>query len=257
MTISVTKPEAEERSQPRMEELYEALRTRILSDEWPRGTRLPGERELAERYDTNRNTLREAIRRLEQAGLVSVRHGQGVTVSDFRRTGGLDLVAPFLAAGRDVAEKAELMLNVLEPRKRILAYALERFVERFSSADLPPVEDALRDVRAAEMSRDPSALILAETRMYEALVEGTHDQIVRWLARPLLELTREVQQRWPNLVVFEPSLSSFASQLLTACVARNKQEAVRLMRAHYDAIDVRVTALLAPLLDPACQGATP
>src|SRR5262245_17965433 len=120
-----------ERPQARMEDLFAEFRTRILSDEWSAGTRLPGERELAERYNTNRNTLREAIRRLEQSGLVSVRHGQGVTVSDFRRTGGLDLVAPFLAAGIDVREKAELMLNVLEPRTRVLEYAVERFVERF------------------------------------------------------------------------------------------------------------------------------
>lgn len=241
-----------------MEEVYEDLRTRILSDDLPSGTRLPGERELAERYNTNRNTLREAIRRLEQSGLVSVRHGQGVTVSDFRRTGGLDLVAPFLAVGKHVSEKAELLLNVLEPRKRVLAFALERFVERFTSADLPAVEDALRDVRAAEAARDPHALILAEARMYEALVEGTHDQIVRWLSRPLLELTREMQLRWPTLVIFEPSLSSFASRLLTASVARDKAEVVLLMREHYDAIDVKVRALLAPLLEPseaACHGA--
>ena len=244
---------ADERPQARMEDLFEELRTRILSDEWPAGTRMPGERELAERYDTNRNTLREAIRRLEQSGLVSVRHGQGVTVNDFRRTGGLDLVAPFLAAGRDVREKAELMLNVLEPRKRVLEYAVERFVERFVPADLPPVEDALRAVREAESARDGRGLIMAEARMYDALMEGTHDQIVRWLSRPLLDLSGEIFERWPSLVVFEPSLSSFASRLLAAAVARDRAQAVLLMRAHYDAIDVKVRALLAPFLEGPCE----
>jgi DNA-binding FadR family transcriptional regulator len=57
------------------------LRGRILSGKLAPGERLPGERELAQRYDTNRNTLREAVRMLEQGRLVSVRHGQGVTVS--------------------------------------------------------------------------------------------------------------------------------------------------------------------------------
>jgi DNA-binding FadR family transcriptional regulator len=232
----------------RMEELFAEFRTRILSDEWPAGTRLPGERELAERFNTNRNTLREAIRRLEQSGLVSVRHGQGVTVNDFRRTGGLDLVAPFLAAGSNVREKAELMLNVLEPRKRVLEFAVERFVERFVPADLPAVEDALRAVREAETARDARGLILAEARMYDALVEGTHDQVVRWLSRPLLDLSGEIHDRWPTLVVFEPSLSSFASRLLAAAVARDRAQAVLLMRAHYDAIDVNVRALLSPFL---------
>ncbi|NLE48812.1 MAG: winged helix-turn-helix transcriptional regulator, partial [Sandaracinaceae bacterium] len=69
------------------EELFDRLRARILSDEFTKGQRLPPERELAREYATNRNTLREAIRRLEQAGLVTVRQGQGVTVTDFRREG--------------------------------------------------------------------------------------------------------------------------------------------------------------------------
>lgn len=243
-----------ERSPLRTEELFEALRARILSDEWPAGTRLPGERELAEQYQTNRNTLREAIRRLEQSGLVTVRHGQGVTVSDFRRTGTLELVAPFLAAGKDVGEKARLVLDVLEPRKRVMEYALERFVERFTPEDLPPIEDALREVRAAEAARDAQALIVAETRLYEVLVEGTHDQIVRWLSRPLLDLTRDVQMRWPALVMFEPSLSYFASRLLDACVARDSARAKQLLRAHYDAIDIKVRGLLLPL-SAATEGA--
>jgi DNA-binding FadR family transcriptional regulator len=250
-----------ERQPLRTEELFEVLRARILSDEWKAGTRLPGERELAERYDTNRNTLREALRRLEQAGLVTVRHGQGVTVSDFRRLGGLDLVAPFLELGSDVREKAQIMLDVLEPRKRVLEYVVERFVQRFAASDLPPIEDAVREMRAAEVARDPKALLAAEAKMFEALVDGTHDQIVRWLSRPLLELSRDVQRRWPSLVVFDPSLSRFASRLLEASVARDPARAVSSLRAHYDAIDESLRAMLTPFIEVAAsssdKGSTP
>lgn len=241
-------PLAPERPQLRTEELFEALRARILSDEWPAGSRLPSERELAEVYDTNRNTLREAIRRLEQSGLVTVRQGQGVTVCDFRKTGSLELVAPFLAYGRDVREKAEMILHVLEPRKRVLEYAVERFIERCTVSDLPAIEEAIREVREAELARNPERLIVAETRFYEAIVGATHDQIVVWMARPLLDLNRQVQQRWPAIVVFDPSLTKFTSDLLSAAVARDKQLALGRMRAHYDAIDVTVRAMLAPIV---------
>jgi DNA-binding FadR family transcriptional regulator len=237
----------ESRPQLRTEGLFEALRSRILSDEWPAGSRLPSERELAEVYDTNRNTLREALRRLEQSGLVTVRQGQGVTVCDFRRTGSLDLVAPFLMCGSNFREKAEVILHVLEPRKRVLAYAVERFVERFRPDDLPQVELAVQELRAAESARDPQKLVISETHFYEAIVQGTHDQVVCWMARPLLDLNREVQQRWPAIVVFEPSLSQFTSQLLSAAVARNKDLTLSLLRTHYDAIDVTVRAILAPI----------
>ena len=45
------------------------------------GERLPGEHELAERLSIGRSTLREALRLLEQDGVIDVRHGKGRFVS--------------------------------------------------------------------------------------------------------------------------------------------------------------------------------
>src|ERR1700754_4506776 len=81
--------------------IFEDLRRQILGGELSPGERLLGERELATRYGTNRNTLREAVRKLEQTRLVSVRHGRGVSVTDFRRAGTLELLSPYLQSGPD------------------------------------------------------------------------------------------------------------------------------------------------------------
>src|SRR5512142_1665685 len=88
------------------------LRRQILKGELASGERLPGERELAAKYNTNRNTLREAVRKLEQSRLVTVRHGQGVTVADFRRTGTLELLSPFLETAPEPAEVARILEDV-------------------------------------------------------------------------------------------------------------------------------------------------
>src|SRR5690606_32768363 len=53
--------------------IFRELRRQILVGELSAGQRLPGERDLATQYGTNRNTLREAVRKLEQARLVTVR----------------------------------------------------------------------------------------------------------------------------------------------------------------------------------------
>lgn len=234
----------------RMDELHDALRARILSDEWKPGARIPSERELAAAYGTNRNTLREAIRRLEESGLVSVRHGQGVTVRDFRSTGALDLVAPFLVHGRDIPERAQMILDVLEPRKRVLEYVVERFMERFIAADMAPLELAMREIALAELARSPQQLIAAETQFYELLVLAARDQVVRWLARPLLDLNRDIQTRWSSLVLFEPRLSAFVQKLLAATEQRDTARALAELRIHYDAIDDNVRRALAPMLKP-------
>ena len=57
-----------------------ALRAAIESGEFEPGDRLPSERVLASDHGVARNTAREAIRQLAEAGLVTAHHGKGVFV---------------------------------------------------------------------------------------------------------------------------------------------------------------------------------
>jgi len=68
--------EREERQLP-SRTIAEAIRNQIESGELPQGAQLPSERDLASTYGTARNTAREAIRILSDAGLVITDHGKG------------------------------------------------------------------------------------------------------------------------------------------------------------------------------------
>ncbi|WP_232493081.1 FadR/GntR family transcriptional regulator [Novosphingobium kaempferiae] len=56
------------------------IEQRISGGEYPPGTRLPPERDLAEAFEVSRPTIREAMLALEIRALVEVRHGSGVYV---------------------------------------------------------------------------------------------------------------------------------------------------------------------------------
>ncbi len=60
--------------------IVEEIESLIDSGEFVAGTRLPAERELAERFDVSRPTIREAIIALEVRGKVEVKTGSGVYV---------------------------------------------------------------------------------------------------------------------------------------------------------------------------------
>src|SRR5258706_11745834 len=121
--------------------VFQDLRRAILSGEFAPGERLPGERELAQKYQTNRNTLREAVRRLEQSRLVTVRHGQGVTVSDFRRTGTMELLPAFLEAAPDPSEVIHILTDILPARSLVLEFAARLAVRRANQADIERLRD--------------------------------------------------------------------------------------------------------------------
>jgi GntR family transcriptional regulator len=68
--------------EPLYRQIAEDLRQRIESGELPRGSRLPTEIELRERYGASRNTVRDAIKWLASRSLVETRPGQGTFVTE-------------------------------------------------------------------------------------------------------------------------------------------------------------------------------
>ncbi|MEO0818570.1 MAG: FadR/GntR family transcriptional regulator [Pseudomonadota bacterium] len=81
--------------------LYQTIAQLILdmidSGAYPPGTRLPGERELAEKFGVSRVVIREAEISLEAVGRVDIKVGSGVYVRDTQEASGLVLpkVTPF------------------------------------------------------------------------------------------------------------------------------------------------------------------
>ena len=81
--------------------LYRSVLDKMLdlidSGEFPVGGRLPPERELAERFDVSRPTIREAIIALEVLGRVQVKTGSGIYVLEHHSTngGGIDNISPW------------------------------------------------------------------------------------------------------------------------------------------------------------------
>src|SRR5437879_6418570 len=63
--------------------------------------------------------LREALKRLEQMGLIEVRHGDAMRVRDWRTHGGLDVIAHLLFSA-DAAVDANVLADVLEARTLML-----------------------------------------------------------------------------------------------------------------------------------------
>src|SRR5690606_29215331 len=69
---------------PRYHQVYLLLRQNILESRWPPGTPMPGEHELAEMHGVSRITIRNALSRLQDEGLILRRRGAGTFVRPFK-----------------------------------------------------------------------------------------------------------------------------------------------------------------------------
>ena len=69
-------------SPPLADQVYEIILSKIISGEYPPGSRLPSENELAKAYNVSRPTIRTAFSRLGELGYVVKKQGVGTFVTD-------------------------------------------------------------------------------------------------------------------------------------------------------------------------------
>jgi GntR family transcriptional regulator len=77
---STARRTAEDR-QPKYLRIHAELRDRITTGQWPAGTSLPAQRELAAEFGVSIMTLRQALQLLADDGLIAARHGSGTYVA--------------------------------------------------------------------------------------------------------------------------------------------------------------------------------
>lgn len=77
-------------------EIVKQLRQLIADENVSVGGKLPSERELAERLQVGRSTIREALRSLELLGLIETRRGEGTFLSDYRKHRLVELLSTFI-----------------------------------------------------------------------------------------------------------------------------------------------------------------
>ena len=143
------------------------LREAIIEGHYAYGERLPAERELTIHFGTSRGTIREALRRLEQAGLVSRRVGSGTFVS--YRTGGHD---------EDIAEITG-PIELIEVRLALEPDMARLGVANATARDLDSMEEALLACESAGADRE--AFSQADKAFHRALAECTRNPLMIWL----------------------------------------------------------------------------
>jgi len=168
------------RPQLRSVSVHDELRQRIDQGEFPAGTRLPSEPDLASELRVSRATLREALRALEGEGLLRRRRGSGTYVAELpRMANSLDLnfgvteairsagMRAGIAHGRqwtEPASAAEADRLELEPGQDVLV------VERVRTAEGKPVVLS-RDIFPSRLVGDRAQVVeeMLHRSIYEVL----------------------------------------------------------------------------------------
>lgn len=223
--------------------VFEQLRDQILQGVRSPGDPLPPERALCEALGVNRSSVREALRRLEQARLVSVRHGGTSHVLDYREHAGLDLLGT-LVLDADGKIDGAVVRSIMEMRSAIAPDAARRAAARRSAAQAVELRRAAgrlaaADAGVAELQEHAvhfwsvvvdAADNLAYRLAYNALRE-TYDRSRALLAAVLTDELRDSAAYDEIATAVRRGEGERAHGLAAALVGRGEEAVVRALQA--------------------------
>jgi GntR family transcriptional repressor for pyruvate dehydrogenase complex len=206
------------------EQIVQQIEESILSGELSEGSQLPAERDLAKQFGVSRTAVREAIKALQEKGLVDAFPGRGTFVTNgtpnsLRRS--LDqIIKTSETDGWAYLVEAREML---EPEIAALA------AERATDQDMATMKDAVEVMDLA--GHDSDAFIEADLDFHLALAEAAGNPIVLSLIDSIVGLLREQRLR-----IFRIGGGSRGQdhhkRILDAIKRRDSQGARDAMQAH-------------------------
>ncbi|WP_207925995.1 FadR/GntR family transcriptional regulator [Actinocrispum wychmicini] len=159
--------------------LVARVRADILSGRYPPGSLLPPERALAASYGVTRTSLKHALVRLVQTGLVATKHGVGTRVLDHARLRSLELLPELV-----MADGPGWFVEIFETRREIGALVVARAAERATAEHHDRLTDLVNRVRTAA---DPDEAQVAECAIHRLFGEACGNRVYRILVDTLLD----------------------------------------------------------------------
>ena len=160
------------------------LESLILEGTFKPGERLPPERELSERFQVSRPSLREAIRKLEARGMVQTRRGGGTYVTRL-----LDASFTQPLAGL-LQNHPEALRDLLEMRQALEGIAAYYAALRRTPADQEILTLRLEALQNVYVLQEPNTLseARADAEFHLAITEAAHNVVLLHIMRGLFEL---------------------------------------------------------------------
>ncbi|MCP5037691.1 MAG: FadR family transcriptional regulator [Rhodobacteraceae bacterium] len=193
--------------------------------------RLSPERKLAETYNVARGTIREALNRLEQDGLVKIQPGSGTYV-----------IYQSHEASASAIEDAN-PLEMMDAR-----FALEPHICRLAVLHGRRSEfDELEKLcaRMEDKLHDPTAFAQADTEFHRGLAKCTHNGLLIWIIDQITSVRSQDEWRRMRHLTLEDGIITRYNhqhrQIFDAIRAREPEHAANLMKEHLETARLSLT----------------
>jgi DNA-binding FadR family transcriptional regulator len=202
-------------------QIADQIQALIAAGEFPPGSRLPAERELAKRFGVSRPSLREALIALEVEGYVDVRPGSGIVVT-----------TPTSGPPDNLGEEGPL--EVLRARSLIEGEIAAEAAKEMKWKDIATLEGILLTME--DEAADQSVRLAGDRQFHRYIVAKLGNKVLLRLVMGLFDqrdnpLARQFATHFDSAKTWV-SVAAEHQKILAAMAARNPEQARKAMRDH-------------------------
>lgn len=191
METQNAQPRARRKHRSLAQELVADLSQRIRDGLIKRGEKLPTESAIMEEQGVSRTVVREALSRLQAAGLVETRHGIGTFVLDTPSASGFRIDPATIVTLRDV-------LAILELRISLEVESAGMAAQRRNDAQLKAIREALDAINESAMHA--SDAVSSDFHFHLRIAEATGNRyftdILSHLGTSIIPRTGSIPPAW-------------------------------------------------------------
>jgi DNA-binding FadR family transcriptional regulator len=221
------------------EDIAGQIREELLQGRLRAGDRFPPERELAVQFGVSRNTLREALRSLEIAGLITLRKGAlgGAFVNDSNGDTVVTGIRDMFSLGAVTTEQ------ITEARIWIESAIVRAACSRHTAADLNRLHENLDSAAEATRRKDFFGRAEAHLEFHMILARATRNPIMETMMEALIGVVRQFIHTIGSQEISEYILPS-RRRFLRFFEMRDQDAAVKEMERHLKRVNRNYLARL-------------
>ena len=201
------------------QKVYQSLKDEIVRGEWKPGEKIPSEPQLSKQLGVSRSTIRQAIRRLSDYGLIETRNGAGSFVREDSSIFYMRSVVPSSFVKREDIEEILEFCTVFENDVAALAAC------RVTPEELDELQSIQEKIEQGENMAEN------DLRFHQKIAEITHNSIIIKVYSVLNGLLKAAMEEMYRILGPEGGIS-YHRALIEALREHDSGTARRVMEEH-------------------------
>lgn len=199
-----------------------SLVTAILNRDYPPGSMLPAERELAAQLGVTRPTLRETLKKLERDGWLTIQQGKSTRVNDFWMEGGLNVL-------NALVEHSDILSPSFVPNLLYVRLVLAPAYTRLAVENSPnQVIEFLN--RASSLGDTPEEYSVYDWQLHHMLTTASRNPIFTLILNGFAGLYKQMATRYFQQANARKASREFYELLKKATLAKDGLKAENITR---------------------------